>query len=701
MKLTLDIESYSEENLKTAGLYRYAEHESTDLLCVCWAFDDGPVSAWIPSADQAFIDLLKQTTDDSWAYIWMGPYTPEPLRHHIESGGEIHAWNAAFERNVLNGTAGQRYGFPRISIEQTRCSMARARACSMPGRLEEAANVLDTEVKKNTAGLNAMRYLCKPRADGSRPVIGEERDRFLKLVPYCADDVRAERCIDAVLPELGPKEIRVYHLDQRINDRGVKADLEAVQDLEILIEKYKAYLYGKCKELTGGIPPSQTAKLSVFIRANGYPDLANLQADTVRRVVGDAAVPESVKTILKLYSTYNMKAVAKLPAIRKAVCRDGRLRGMFGYHAAATGRWAAYIVQLHNIFRGVLEDPDAAIEACKNWDLDWIRDLYPGVDPMKVFASCIRGMLIAEEGKELVFPDFSGIEARWVAWLFGEEWKLDLWRKGEDTYVHAYLRAFGLPPGSAISKKQRLIGKVLELSMQYEGGVGAFIKMAKTYGLDMTDLLTAWEKLPIADRLEATQNYDFAKQQGRLYGLAKDIWLACEGLKVAWRRAHPKVVAGWKALKNAANNAVANPGEIHKVAGGRLMFKVEKDFLILRLPSGRRLYYYKPRLGADDVLRYEGVDTETRQWQTTSTYGGKLCENQAQGGCRDLLVDAMLRIDEARLCIVAHVHDEVVIEARTGSFSDEHVSSLMCAVPAWAERFPVDVEIKRGHRYKK
>lgn len=701
MKLTLDIETYSEENLKSAGLYRYAEHVSTDLLCACWAFDDGPVSAWIPEADKGFKDALLDLGAFVGGVIYTGPFVPTELRQHIESGGEIDAWNASFERNVLNGSAGHRYNFPKISVEQTRCSMARARACSLPGKLEDSADVLETPVRKNTAGLNAMRYLCKPRKDGTRPQLVQERERFLQLLPYCRDDVLAERGVDAELPELSPKEQRVYHMDQRINDRGVRVDLEAVQDIEILIDKYKEQMYARCKEITG-ISPTVPGKLADWIRTTGgYPSLENLQAETVRQVVARSDVPEVVKTVLRLFSTYNMKAVAKFPAMRKAACKDGRLRGMFGYHAAGTGRWAAYIVQLHNMYRGVPElDADQAILACAGWDLDYIRMLYPGIDPMKIFASCIRGMLIPAEGKELVFPDLVGVEAREVAWVFGEQWKLDAWARGEDTYVLAYLRSFGLPAGTQITKRQRLIGKVLELSMQYEGGVGAFIKMARNYGIDMTDLVLAWPALPEAIRIEAQENFDYATEQGRIYGLDKDVWLACEGLKLAWRKAHPKVVAGWKQLKVAAHLAVANPGEVHKVAGGKIMFKMEKRFLIMRLPSGRRVYYYKPELRSD-TLYYQGVDTETRQWQTTSTYGGKLCENQAQGACRDLLVDGMLNFEEAGHDIVGHVHDEPILETPIGALTDGFLNLMMCDPEPWAAGFPVEIEIHRGQRYKK
>lgn len=699
-KVTLDVETFSRVDLKRAGSYRYAEDESTDLLCVCWAVNDGPVSAWIPSADEAF---CRELQDIDGERFW-GPQVPQRLRDDMTRVDSTHSWKADFERCILNGPAGQRYGFPKIKIEQQRCSMARARYNSMPGSLEDCANALDAPVKKRVSGLNAMRYLCKPRKDGTRPTIVEERARFLQLVPYCADDVRSERAVDGMLPEMSPKEQRVWEMDQRINDRGVKVDLAAVDDMEVLVFKYKQILYARCKELTG-VSPSNPGKLSAWIREHGFAQLENLQADTVRKLTLRDDVPKEVKTVLQIYATYNMKSVEKFKAMRLAVCKDGRLRGLFGYQAAGPGRWASYIVQLHNLFRSVIEDPDTAIEAAKEWDLDWLRALYPGVDPMKVIASCIRGMLIPEEGHEFVFPDFSGVEARWNAWMFDEEWKLNAYRKfdrGEspfDNYVMAYSRAFSIDP-TAVTKAQRQLGKALELSMGYEGGVGAFIKMAATYRVDLESVAKAFDTFPQDVQLECELNYQYALDRGRGYNLSKDVWKACEGLKILWRRAHPKIVWGWKNLKDAANNAVANPGQIFSVAKGRLMFKVEGDFLVMRLPSGRKVRYYKPRLKGD-TLYYEGMDTQTRMWGTTSTYGGKECENETQGGCRDLLADAMFDFEAEHLPIVMHVHDEPVLEVPTGSLSDEAVTRIMCKPRPWAEGFPFAIEGHRGQRYRK
>jgi DNA polymerase len=688
--LILDTETFSRCNLKTSGLYRYAEDDSTDLLCVCWAFDEGPVSAWIPSAGD---DFNPEEIDGA---IYRGPTAPTELSAHIAGGGIIRGWNVAFERQVLNGSAGQRYGLPKISIEQTRCSMARSRYSGLPGALENAAEALNAPNKKRIIAINAMRYLCKPRADGSRPTIAEARDRFMQLVPYCADDVRAERAIDAMLPEMSPKEIQVYHFDQRVNDRGVKVDLAGVADMEYLIDAYKQQLKNRCMDRTD-CSPSRPAALGAWIRANGYPELENLQADTVRHLVEKPEVPEAVKEVLKLYSTYNMKAVSKYAAIPKAVCKDGRLRGMLQYHVAGTGRWSSFIVQLHNMFRPVIDDPETAVEAAKARDLDWLRTLYPGVDPMKVIASCVRSMFIADEGKELVFPDFSGIEARGNSWLWQETWKLEAYMRDEDLYVQTYARAFGVD-SAGVTKSQRHLGKALELAMGYGGGVGAFIKSCASQRIPLAEVVKA--QIPDDVRHEAIENYDFALSQGRGRDLTAEVWCACEGLKLLWRRAHPRIVAGWKQLEDAAVLAGANPGRVYEVAGGKIKFKVKDQWLCMSLPSKRLMRYFQPII-RDGKLYYQGTDTVTRQWGLTSTYGGKLCENAIQALCRDLLVDAMLAFDAASHDIVLHVHDEPAMEVPIGSLPDAEVIRIMCQVPEWAKGFPLAIEMHRGRRYRK
>lgn len=712
MKLTLDIETFSRQDLKKGGMAKYAEHESTDILCACWAVDDGPVNAWVPSADVAFIKDLQALNEIDGATYW-GEEVPDTLRHFIELGTELHAWNNGFERLNLNGTAGQRYSFPKLEIKNMRCSMANARVHGLPGALEDAANVVASPVKKRLAGINAMRYLCKPRKDGTRPLLTEERERFLQLVPYCADDVRAERAVDNLVPPMSAAEQKNWEMDQEFNDRGWLRDPEVCTDMNVLVHIYKKELDQRCRDITG-IKPSRAGPLADWIREHGFPDLENLQADTVRKALM-LDLPSEVKTVLKIYSTFNAKAVTKFDAFDRSACADGRIRHMFMFYGAGTGRWSAHHVQ--NLARPSIDDPETAIAAAKEWDLDWIRTLYPKVDPMKVIGTCVRGALIAAPGKELVFPDFAGVESRYNAWMFGEEWKLEAYRaydrgEGPNMYCVVYGRLFDVDPNSEEGKAGKQQGKVIDLANGFEGGVGAAAKMCATYRIDLKDMAATLDRtLPRDIVEESVEAWHYAVEQGRTYDLPEKIWVPLEGSKRLWRRAHPRIVSGWKQLNEAAIAAVDNPGQIHQTKNGRVKFKVEDRWLIMRLPSGRRIWYFQPMVHRPKptkkhpkpkpIFYYMGVDTKTRQWGRTSMYGGSWCNNETQGGCRDLLVRGKLRMRARGRPLIGSVHDEPILETLPGEVSDEEIIQDMCEGQSWDEGLPLTVEIHRGQRYRK
>lgn len=400
MKLHIDIETYSEADLKEVGLYRYAEDPSTELTVVCYAFGDGPVHVWLPyyrwDLPRQVIDGIKARKEfDEGAYIEVGMVPPVRLLSEVKLGMQVAAHNAQFERVVLNGEAGRKVQLaPFIDIEQTVCTMAKCRTQGLPAALEDAARALGTHPKMAT-GKNDMRAFASPRRKESEPrwTPANDPERFVRLVAYCIDDVKAERDIDNALPDLSESEQQVYFMDQRMNDRGVAVDLESVAHAKYLIETYKAELDAECIKLTG-VRPSQRAKIADWIRANGWPALTDMQADTVARLTKNPEVPENCRQVLKIYSTAAMTAVAKFDTIEKMVCKDGRLRGMFQYHAAGPGRWSSTGVQLQNLMRPVIENANEAIDLLPARDLRSFRALYD-VDPMKVFASLVRGMLVA------------------------------------------------------------------------------------------------------------------------------------------------------------------------------------------------------------------------------------------------------------------------------------------------------------------
>lgn len=700
--LHLDLESFSTADLQREGLYRYAADPSTDLLVVCYAFDEGPVNVWVPLH---YKDLPRGHSAAMYAlHYYCGLECPPELADHIRSGGQVRAHNAAFERIVLNGVAGQRHGVPPLKIEQMVCTMAKMAAHGLPHSLENAAEALGTHPKSKT-GRTDMLYLCKPRADGTRPTPQEEPERFLRLYSYCVDDVEAERGIDRVVPDLSPNEQKVYELDQRMNDRGWKVDLESIGNAQFLIDQYKAELAGECKRITG-LSVSQTGKLADWVREHGYPQLTDLQVGTVNAAVLDPNCPAEVKKVLNLFSTHNMKAVTKYNSMARAAGADGRLRGMFTYHGANTGRWSSKIVQLQNLYRPKIDDPETAVEAFRQRDLRWLRELYD-IGPMKVLASCVRSVLVAEEGHDLLFLDYAAIEARVNAWLWDQHDVVEAYRAydagtGPDLYELAYAKAFRKPV-SAVSPKERFIGKIMILALGYSGGAGAFAKIGRAFPAFDLDAVAdeAYRTMPPDVLAEAQNAWLWAVDQKRTSGLEERAFIACDGLKRLWRNAHPRIVSGWAELETAARNAIQWPGQIMSTSNKRIMFKVEDQWLHARLPSGRRLAYFKPEINFKNEISFMGVDTYTRQWCRTTTFSGKLDENMVQAISRDLLVAAKFKLERAGYPIIGSVHDEAILEPTEGFGSYDDAAAIMCDSPKWAAGLPVAVEGHRAKRYRK
>lgn len=704
MILHIDIETYSEIDLREVGLYRYAEDFSTELNCVCYAFDDGPVLTWLPGA----------MPDDEWTTfkglngeIRTGLQCPKEIVDHITSGGIVAAHNAQFERVTLSGHVGRRHGIPPIQISQTICTAAKAAAAGLPRSLGEAAKALGSHPKDEDGRINMM-SLSKPRkGKEARYSMAEHPDRWRWLIEYCIDDVKAERDLDRRLPNLTPAEQKVYELDQVINGRGIKVDLDAVANVKFLIDQYKADLEARCVRLTG-LLPTQTTKLADWVRSNGYPQLIDFQAASIPKAIHDPACPEPIREVLRLRAVHAMKAVEKYGVMERAVSQGDVLRGSLLYYGAGTGRWSSQLVQLQNLYRPAIKDAAVAIDAMAARDLDTIRWLYD-LDPMKVFASCIRGMLIPKDGKDFIALDYAGIENRIVAWLFDEGWKLKAFRdfdagKGADLYKLAYARAFRCETES-VTDFQRQIGKVQELSMGFAGGVNAFVTMAGTYKLDLAHLAAqAFPAIPDDVLEEAERAWAWANDKNQAQELPKHIWLVCDSLKRLWRQGHPNTVQGWQDLEDAAVAALKQPGKAFAIPNRKVGFKVKDDWLLMRLPSGRCLSYYKPELKYEEEkprISYLGINTKTRQWGRTGTFSGKLCENATQATARDVMVNGMFAMEAAHYPVILTVHDEIVAEVPEGEGSVEAAAGIMCELPEWAAGLPVAAAGWRGKRYRK
>ena len=650
MKVTIDFETKSTVDLKKQGLAVYAAHPTTDILCMAYAFGDGEINLWLPG-DPA-------------------PFNPADY--------EVHAHNANFEWNIWNQVCVQKYGWPELKLENLHCNMAMGKAMGLPASLEKLALALNLDVKKDMRGSRVMLQLCKPRkvhADESISWWTEEEfpEKYETLYEYCKKDVEVERATSKYLKPLSPKEREVWLLDQKINQRGIQIDIDSVLLAEKIIESEKKRLDVEMRKLTANevASCSAVAQITEYVRSYGVEIQGVTKAEVIS-LLEDEATPERVKKVLVLRQEAARSSTAKLKAMKLRASNDGRVRNTLQYHAAHTGRWGGRGIQLQNLPRPNIPQSEIyrAFGLLKNTAAGEFIDTLIG-PPTSILADCIRGFISAPEGQSLLVSDWSNIEGRVLAWLAGEAWKIEAFESfdngtGPDLYLLSYSTSFHVAV-EKVTKDMRQIGKVTELSMGYQGGVGAFQSMAINYGVKVTD-----------DRADE--------------------------IKTAWRNAHPKTVQFWYAVEDAAVNAVLNHKQNFKV--GCLTFRTQDSFLMCRLPSGRVLHYPAPKIenvttpwgGNKDAITYLTENSITRKWCREKTYGGKLVENITQAVARDILAESLLKIESKGHKTVGHVHDEIIIEGR-GDI--EEIESIMCEIPEWAIGLPLAAEGYKSKRYRK
>lgn len=678
----IDYETFSEIDLKKAGLHNYATHSSTGAHCLSYGPDPQYVKTWVE-----------------------GEPFPEDLKAHIASGGILTAWNAAFELAIWNLCCVHKYGWPPLPISQVRCSMVRAYAMALPGALEDAAPALGVDQRKDAEGHRIMLQLSKPKKDGTlwrRDV--DSLDKFLRVYEYNKQDVRTElSCLDRLM-ELSPSECILWELDYKINNRGVMCDLASVDKAIAIIQSEQKRLNGEMLQVTGGVVGScnEVQMLGKWIKSQGVEMDGLAKADVIDALADDndpdgigdngeivpIGLPPAVRRALELRQEAAKSGTAKLVAMREKASIDGRLRNLHQFHGASTGRWAGRGIQPQNFFRGRpgihYEDIEAMFSMLGDKEM---LDLFYG-PTMDAISDCIRGMLIAAEGNDLVACDFSAIEARALAWLAGQESVLDVFRTHGLIYEHDAANVFHVLMED-VTKAQRQVGKVVRLSMGYQGGVGAFQAMARTYDVKVPDE-------------EADE------------------------IKKAWRAANQRIVQYWYDLEEAVVCAMRTGGVHYAGAAGRqVKFRKAGSFLWALLPSGRALCYPYPELrmvvtpwGEEkEQLTFMTMVDQTQKkkakvlpdpnakgrWQRVSTYGGSLAENMTQAIARDLLADAMRFIEAEGIPVVFHVHDEAVAEVQQfrAAYALERMEMIMSETPAWAKGLPLAAEGWTGKRYRK
>lgn len=641
--ISIDFETYSEADLFKQGAYAYACHPSTEVICMAYAIGDQAPKLWLPEMPRP--EFLSKLSD----------YT-------------FSAWNSFFEyviwHNVLS--------WPTSQINQWRDTAAQAAALALPRALGAcgAALGIPEDKQKDKRGKQLIQKLCKP-VKGKR-VIDEEL--YQELYDYCLQDVESERYIAKKLRPLSENEQKVWELDQTINLRGVPIDMESVDHAIDLIDQTVEKLNQRVSQLTKGRLVNVSQRAVVLGYVNDELDYPLLKYDKayLRDLLQGDELPYILREIISIRLQTGKTSTAKYAALKKVATKDKRAHGLLMYHGASTGRWSGKLFQPQNLPRPAFDKSDDAMNA---WlaeqciamfterNIDDIEVMFG--DAMDAYSWCLRGMIKAEDGKRLLVADYSAIEARVLAWLAGQKDVLDVFKGHGKIYEHTASQIYKCSI-DAVTKEQRFIGKVATLALGYQGGAKAFQGMAESYGVDIPESL--------ADRV-----------------------------KTDWRNANSAIVSFWYAVENAAVSAVRDPSSAYRCRG--IAFRFTNGFLFLRLPSGRLLAYYAPELTVGkfdkEQVSFMGVGTLNRKWCRQTTYGGKLVENITQAVARDLIAEAMLRLEAAGYPIILSVHDEILAEVDEGFGSLNEFNTLMCELPSWAEGLPVEADGFEAKRYRK
>ena len=635
--LKIDIETYSKTDLKKAGVYRYSEDPAFKVLLFGVSVDDSPVKVYDLARGEklptVILEGLLDTDTEKWAH------------------------NAQFERVCLSRYLWDLGLLPRgqyLNPKGWYCSMIWSVYLGFPASLRDVGVAFKLDEQKIVEGKELIKFFCT----GKRNFPVDAPEKWEAFVKYNARDVEVEMAImERLSAHPVPEHVwKEYWLDQEINDRGIAIDLPMVQQAIALDSEARQRLVDALQELTGLDNPRSVQQMQNWLKSQGM-EMDSLGKKFVAEALKDA--PEPLRTVLELRQQLAMSSVRKYEAMQNAVCRDGRLRGMFKFYGASkTGRFSGAIVQLQNLYRNSLPDLDLARELVKLGDYAAIDTLYGSVP--EVLAECVRTAFIPAKGYKFIVADFSAIEARVLAWLAGEQWVLDVFQAGGDIYCETASRMFHVPVekhGQNAELRQK--GKQTILSCGYGGSVEALRRMGA---------------------IEA--------------GMKED---ELQPLVNAWRTANPKIVRLWWDVDKAVKDAIR--GKTSQTHG--LVFEYRGAILYITLPSKRQLTYVKPRIvknrfGGESVS-YIGVNT-ARQWTEVESYGAKFTENLVQSISRDLLCHSMEQLRNCRIC--AHVHDEIIIECKEDT-QVETVCTVMALPPEWAEGLPLKADGYETKFYKK
>ena len=687
-KLWFDTETFSATPI-AEGTYKYAAN--CEVMLLTYAIDDEPVR------------LLDLTEIDGISADFLLAFEDPDV--------EIWGHNTMFDRTVLRYALGL-----EAPIGRWRDTMVQALAHGLPGSLGTLCDIfkISADKAKIKDGSKLIHLFCKPLPTNRklrRATHETHPEEWTRFCEYAIADTEATREIHRLMPKWNyPNnrvELELWHYDQLINDRGFNVDLELVDGAIAMVAEEQQLLKQDVREKTNNDVQSATQRdemlRHIFEQHGIY--LKDLQKDTLKRALDDERVSEPVRELLRIRLSATSTSTSKYKALRKAVNADGRCRGTLQFCGAQrTGRDAGRTFQPQNLpSRGLLPPEETEFGIGLMRDGLTVRDYFIS-DPMMLAVSAVRGVLIPSDGKVLNVSDLANIEGRYAAWTAGEDWKLQAFQDydagiGPDLYVLAYARSFNVEPDD-VSKDQRQIGKVQELMLQYQGGVGAFVTGAATYGFDIEELAeNIYDTLPEAQVSEAKSFLAFCvKKKMSRHGLSDQAFITCDVLKRLWREAHPQICSLWKDLEEAARCAIAAPNTDFRARG--LVVDRKGMWLRIRLQSGRYLCYPSPRIDTDGKLSYMGVNQYTKKWDRISTYGGKLFENICQAGSRDVLFHSIPSVEAAGYQVLIRVHDELVCESEK-DLTAEELSAIMTAPRDWTDGLPLAAAGETLLRYRK
>lgn len=707
--ITIDFETYSHAGycfdktgkrsgggLRDVGMAKYAEHPSTDVLCLAYDLGDGNIKSWMPKFDENFIFRH-----------------PEDLLEAVRQHQLIEAWNVGFEYWIWEKVCTRKYGWPKLSPNQLRCAAAKARIFCIPGSLGEAGKVLKLTNQKNKIGSRLIDKFSTPHKFNRTSIADSD---FKNMLQYNIEDVQAEIEASSMMPNISSGDLENWQLDQAINQRGVKVDLDLINKCHEVVKDAHLALNQELKILTDGEVTSsgQLARIMKWAKEKYGYNFDSLTQKSITELLTHHLIDPIVKQVLEIRQQLKSAAVRKLVAMKDQACADGRIRELFTFHGAHTGRTTGNKTQPQNLPNNSIsvgycpycnrytthtQCSSCAAEIPSNtheWNSSVTEQILDSIDnqevlakdfanPLNMIAQCLRGLFIAAPGHRLICSDYSAIEAVALAMLAQEQWRIDVFKTHGKIYEASAARITGTPLEEILKHKTetgqhhplRKLGKIAELASGYQGGVGSW----KNFGAD--------------------KYFDSEEQ------IKRSVY--------AWRDANKNIVKFWYDVENAAKNALNHPDEfwLPRRDLNIAFYKPEhENYLTVQLPSNRMLYYQncklQPKQGWNNTweISYETWNTNPlkgkKGWIRVSTYGGKLVENIIQAATYDILAHAIKTLERNGYSIVLQVHDELVAEVLKGFGSLKEFELLMSLMPSWAVGWPIRAQGGwEGQRYRK